>query len=80
MGESIPWHYHPTTRDDYYVLAGTLRIELQRPGTTISIRVGETYRIEPGRQHTNANGGMERCVFLLIQGPGPAEFVPVLKA
>ena len=77
-GDSIPWHLHPATHDDYYVLAGALRIALQRPDESVTLGAGETYRIEPERPHHNENAGPEECIFLLIQGPGPSTFVPVV--
>lgn len=76
-GESIPWHVHPSTHDDYYVLAGTLAISLRKPDETHSLGVGGTFRIERGRPHQNANAGEDTCVFLLMQGPGPSTFIPL---
>jgi mannose-6-phosphate isomerase-like protein (cupin superfamily) len=76
-GESIPWHMHPSTHDDYYVLAGTLSIALRDPEEAVELHLGQTYRIEAGRPHHNANTGSDVCVFLLIQGPGTSSFVPL---
>ncbi|MBV8074125.1 MAG: cupin domain-containing protein [Candidatus Eremiobacteraeota bacterium] len=73
-GESIPWHLHPSTHDDYYVLAGRLTIEQREPEERIVLDVGSAYRIAAGRPHHNANAGDASCVFLLIQGPGPSTF------
>jgi mannose-6-phosphate isomerase-like protein (cupin superfamily) len=73
-GESIPWHLHPATRDDYYILSGSLQIELRDPQEIVTLAAGETYRIERGRPHHNSNPGEQRCVFLLIQGPGSSTF------
>lgn len=76
-GESIPWHLHPSTHDDYYVLEGRLGIALRKPDESITLSVGDTYRIEPGRPHHNTNAGDGTCVFLLMQGPGPSTFITI---
>lgn len=73
-GESIPWHEHPSTHDDYYMLEGRLLIELREPGEKITLSAGDTYRVQTGRPHCNSNPADEPCVFLLVQGPGPSTF------
>jgi len=70
-GGMFPWHYHPTTYDDFLVLAGHLKVELRKPAETIELHAGEYYRVEPGRVHRGVNAGVDRCVFLNVQGPGP---------
>jgi quercetin dioxygenase-like cupin family protein len=73
-GESIPWHDHPKTNDDYYMLSGSLTISLRQPEETLTLAPGQTYRIVARRPHHNSNTASEPCVFLLIQGPGPSVF------
>src|SRR3982074_580055 len=76
-GEMFPWHYHPTTYDDFIVLAGHLKMGLRKPTATIELHVGDYYRVEFGRIHRGANAGVDRCIYLNVQGPGSPQFVQV---
>ncbi len=66
----IPWHCHPETADDYFVLQGELTVSTRRPEEARTVGMGCNYRIAPGRPHLIANRSAANCQFLLLQGVG----------
>ncbi|HEX5703407.1 MAG TPA: cupin domain-containing protein [Pyrinomonadaceae bacterium] len=73
----VPWHYHTTIHDTFYVIAGRIRIHLKDPKETIELRPGETYKVEPGRPHLIRNAGDSSATFLVLQGIGAYDYVPL---
>jgi quercetin dioxygenase-like cupin family protein len=65
-------------QDTFYVLAGSLRIFLQDPKEEVRLRPGETYAVPPRRLHLVTNGGDGSATFLVLQGIGEYDFVPLL--
>ena len=76
--QKVPWHYHNNVADTFYVLEGTIRIFLQQPKEEVRLSVGETYAVAPRRPHLVANGGQSSATFLVLQGMGEYDFVPLL--
>jgi len=76
--QKVPWHYHTNVSDTFYVLEGDLRIFLQEPKEAVRLTPGETYRVAPKRPHLVANGGASSVTFLVLQGIGEYDFVPLL--
>ena len=76
--QKVPWHYHTNVSDTFYVLDGELRIFLQEPKEAVRLARGETYRVAPKRPHLVANGGETSVTFLVLQGIGEYDFVPLL--
>src|SRR5262249_26848059 len=54
-GEAIPWHFHSSVTDWYFVLQGTLSIETRAPVDHQLLALGATYRIPPKTAHLVAN-------------------------
>jgi quercetin dioxygenase-like cupin family protein len=77
--QKVPWHYHTAVQDTFYVLAGQIRIFLQQPKEEIRLAPGETYSVAPRRPHLVINGGQASATFLVLQGLGEYDFVPLLK-
>ncbi len=77
--QQVPWHYHTRTWDTFYVLEGQLRLFLRNPKEEVRLRPTETYAVRPGRPHLVANGGDTSTVFLVLQGIGEYDFVPLAK-
>ena len=77
--QKVPWHYHNNVQDTFYVLKGQLRIFLQDPKEEVRLSPGETYSVKAGRPHLVANGGASSANFLVLQGIGEYDFVPLLK-
>ena len=77
--QKVPWHYHSNVADTFYVLDGSLRIFLQDPKEEVRLAVGETYTARPRRPHLVTNGGDRSATFLVLQGMGQYDFVPLLE-
>jgi len=78
--QKVPWHTHTHVADTFYVLEGTLRIFLQEPKEEVRLAPGETYRVPPRRPHLVTNAGAASVSFLVLQGIGEYDFVPLLGA
>ena len=77
--QKVPWHYHSNVQDTFYVLKGDLRIFMQDPKEEVRLASGETYSVKPRRPHLVTNGGDASATFLVLQGIGEYDFVPLLK-
>jgi len=76
--QKVPWHYHNNVSDTFYVLAGSLRIFLREPKEEVRLAAGESYRIAPRRPHLVTSGGANSATFLVLQGIGEYDFVPLV--
>ena len=76
--QKVPWHYHNNVQDTFYVLAGTIRVFLQDPKEEVRLAPGETYTVRPRRPHLVTNGGEGSATFLVLQGIGEYDFVPLV--
>ena len=76
--QKVPWHYHSNVQDAFYVLEGELRIFLREPKEEVRLRPGETYSVKPKRAHLVTNGGETPATFLVLQGIGEYDFVPLV--
>jgi quercetin dioxygenase-like cupin family protein len=77
--QKVPWHYHNNIQDTFYVLKGKIRIFLQNPKEEVRLAPGETYSVPPKRPHLVANGGDVSATFLVLQGIGEYDFVPLIQ-
>ena len=75
--QKVPWHYHNNVQDTFYVLEGKLRIFLRDPKEEVRLGPGESYTVKPARPHLVVNGGDESATFLVLQGIGDYDFVPL---
>ncbi|HTO49056.1 MAG TPA: cupin domain-containing protein [Burkholderiales bacterium] len=76
--QQVPWHYHNHTRDTFYVLEGSIRVFLREPKEEVRLGPGETYTVPPRRPHLVVNGGDRSATFLVLQGVGEYDFVPLV--
>jgi quercetin dioxygenase-like cupin family protein len=77
--QQVPWHYHTRIQDTFYVLEGRLRLFLQDPKEDVLLGPGETYAVRPGRPHLVTNAGDTSAVFLVLQGIGEYDYVPLTR-
>ena len=75
--QQVPWHYHNNVQDTFYVLEGQLRIFVRDPKEEIRLDPCETYSVRPGRPHLVTNGGETSATFLVSQGIGEYDYVPL---
>jgi quercetin dioxygenase-like cupin family protein len=76
--QTVPWHYHNNVQDTFYVLEGQIRLFLQQPKQEVRLGPGETYSVPPRRPHLVANGGDRSATFLVLQGIGEYDYVPLV--
>jgi quercetin dioxygenase-like cupin family protein len=77
--QQVPWHYHSKVQDTFYVLEGELRLFLQQPKEEIRLGPGESYAVAPRRPHLVTNAGKTSATFLVLQGIGEYDFVPLAR-
>jgi quercetin dioxygenase-like cupin family protein len=76
--QKVPWHYHSSVQDTFYVIEGQLRIFLRDPKEDVRLAPGETYSVPPRRPHLVTNAGGASATFLVLQGIGTYDFVPLV--
>ena len=77
--QKVPWHFHNNVQDTFYVLDGQLRLFLREPKEEVRLGPGETYSVAPRRPHLVTNGGDRSATFLVLQGIGEYDFVPLVE-
>ena len=75
--QSVPWHYHTNIRDTFYVLEGEITVYLREPKESKVISSGESFVVEPKRPHLVVNSGSDSATFLVLQGIGTYDYVPL---
>jgi quercetin dioxygenase-like cupin family protein len=76
--QKVPWHYHSNVQDTFYVIEGQLRLFLRDPKAEVRLGPGDTYSVRARRPHLVANGGEAAATFLVLQGIGEYDFVPLV--
>jgi quercetin dioxygenase-like cupin family protein len=76
--QNVPWHYHSNIQDTFYVLEGRIRVFLRDPKEEVRLGPGDTYSVPPPRPHLVVNGGDVSATFLVLQGIGEYDFVPLV--
>jgi quercetin dioxygenase-like cupin family protein len=76
-GQFIPWHSHSRVTDTFFCLAGELEIEARAPRAGYRLKPGESCAITPKWAHTVRNAGEGHCRWLIVQGIGTYDYIPV---
>ena len=76
--QKVPWHYHTHVQDTFYVIAGQVRLFLREPKEDVRLNPGDTYSVAARRPHLVTNGGDMPATFLVLQGIGEYDFIPLL--
>ena len=76
--QTVPWHFHTNISDTFYVLEGEMRLFLQQPKEEVRLGVGESYVAAAGRPHLVTNAGKTSLTFLILQGVGEYDYVPLV--
>jgi quercetin dioxygenase-like cupin family protein len=76
--QQVPWHFHSNIQDTFYVLEGSIRIFMREPKEEVRLGSGETYAVAPRRPHLVTNAEDRSATFLLLQGIGEYDFVPLV--
>lgn len=75
--QRIPWHHHTNVHDTFYVLQGCILVSARDPAEEVRLSPGETCAIQARRPHQVTNAGEGPAVFLVLQGLGQYDFVPL---
>ena len=75
--QKVPWHYHSNIQDTFYILTGNIKLFLRDPKEEILLGLGDTYSVRPRRPHLVINGGNCSATFLVLQGVGEYDYVPL---
>jgi quercetin dioxygenase-like cupin family protein len=52
---------------------------MREPKEEARLRPGDTYSVEPRRPHLVTNGGEQAATFLVLQGIGEYDYVPLVE-
>jgi quercetin dioxygenase-like cupin family protein len=76
--QQVPWHCHSNIQDTFYVIEGRLKLFLREPKEEVRLGPGETYSVRSRRPHLVTNGGNSSATFLILQGIGEYDYVPLV--
>ena len=76
----VPWHSHTNITDTFYVLEGHMRLFLQDPKEEVNLKPGEIHVVGAARPHLVTNGGTKSLTFLVLQGIGEYDYVPLTSS
>jgi len=76
-GQCVPWHCHSEVTDTMVCLEGRIEIETRAPRETFPLEPGGRCTVPPRRAHTVVNTHAGRSRFLIVQGVGRYDYIPV---
>ena len=75
--QEVPWHLHSNIGDTFYTLEGVLNIALRSPDEVVQLATGKSYEVVAGRPHRVTSASPDPVRFLILQGIGQYDYVPV---
>ena len=76
-GQCVPWHYHSEITDSFVCLEGPMVVETRAPRQTHRLEPGGRCAVPPKTAHYVHGEFDGPCKFLIVQGVGVYDFVPV---
>ena len=76
--QSVPWHKHTEIGDTFYILSGSMRLFLKNPKDEVRLKPGQSHLVEANRPHLVTNEGTTSLRFLIMQGVGTYDYVPLV--
>jgi quercetin dioxygenase-like cupin family protein len=76
-GQCVPWHYHSTITDSFVCLEGPMVVETRAPHAVHRLQPGQRCTIPPKTAHYVHGEDDGPCKFMLVQGVGVYDFMPV---
>ena len=76
-GQSIPWHYHSEITDYFVCLEGTLIVETKAPHNEYLLKAGDRCSVPPMNAHYVHGLDMSAAKFMILQGVGVYDNIPV---
>lgn len=74
-GEDVPWHYHTEVTDTFACLEGPMVVKM--PSGDHVLEAGDTCAVPPNTPHRVCGKDGGRCRYLVVQGVGAHDFIPV---
>ncbi|NKB39307.1 MAG: cupin domain-containing protein [Gammaproteobacteria bacterium] len=75
--QQVPWHYHSNISDTFYVLKGQITVYVREPKETHLLEPGESLVVGAQRPHLVRNTGEGSATFLILQGLGEYDYIPL---
>ena len=75
--QCVPWHYHSEITDSFVCLEGPMVVETRAPRNRYRLEAGQRCAVPPKTAHYVHGEDGGACKFLIIQGVGVYDFVPV---
>jgi mannose-6-phosphate isomerase-like protein (cupin superfamily) len=76
-GECVPWHSHSEVTDDFVCMEGPMVVETRAPRHHYELRPGQRCTVPPKTAHYVHGVNSKPCKFLIVQGVGHYDFIPV---
>ena len=76
-GQCVPWHYHNEIADSFVCLRGPMVVETRAPRNEYVLEPGHRCSVPPKTAHYVHGKDGGPCQFLIVQGVGIYDFVPV---
>ena len=77
QGQCVPWHYHSNITDTFFCMEGPMQIMTRDPDEVHVLEPGGTFAVEPHTAHYVSGVDHQPCKFMVVQGVGVYDFVPV---
>ena len=76
-GQCVPWHYHSAITDSFVCLEGPMVVETRAPPAVHVLQPGQRCAVGPKTAHYVHGKDDGPCKFLIVQGVGVYDFMPV---
>ncbi|MEE9208818.1 MAG: cupin domain-containing protein [Kiloniellales bacterium] len=76
-GQDVPWHYHTVVTDSFTCLEGPMVVQTRTGDADHELQPGDTFAVPPKTVHRVAGKNGGRCRFVIVQGIGAYDFIPV---
>jgi len=76
-GQCVPWHYHSDIADSFVCLEGPMVVETRAPRHAYRLVPGQRCTVPPKTAHYVHGEADGPCKFLIVQGVGTYDFVPI---
>jgi len=76
-GQNVPWHYHNHITDTFFCRRGPTHILTRSPDASHTLVDGDMLAVNPGTPHFVEASTATGCDFMIIQGVGEYDYVPV---
>jgi quercetin dioxygenase-like cupin family protein len=78
-GQCVPWHHYTQITDSFFCLEGPMVIQTQAPDAVHELHAGDRLSVPPNRLHTVFTKHAKICRFVIVQGVGRYDYVPLTE-